>query len=208
MEKNKIIIAILIIVVVILAAAMLVMSMPLMNAQKDSKIAITSNKTLYEGDNLTVKLTDLNKTPIKNESVNLTVTDKDGKVVAKKSAFTNSKGKATFDLDLDKGKYVVNATFGGNANFTGNNTSKNITVKEVVAESQQATQSESSSSSSQTQSSSQQTSEYGSYINNEWVPMTESQYAERYPALYHIQTLEEGRYDKYHPEMYEMDAEN
>ena len=64
------------------------------------------------------------------------------------------------------------------------------------------------SSASETQSSSSQSSEYGSYINDEWVSMSESEYAERYPALYHIESLEEGRYDKYHPEMYEVDREN
>ena len=206
MEKNKIIIVILIIVVVILAAAMAAMMLPSLNAQKDSKIAIVSNKTLYEGDNLTVKLTDLNKTPIKKEFINVTVADKDGKVVVNKSIKTDSKGKATFKLKLDAGKYTVNASFGGNENFTGNNTTKKITIKEeeVVQEAVQ----QDSSSQSQSQSSSSSSSKYGSYINDEWVPMTESQYAERYPALYHMESLEEGKYDKYHPEMYEQDREN
>ncbi len=205
MDKNKIIIVILIIVAVILAAAMAAMMLPSLNAQKDSKIAITSNKTLYEGDNLTVKLTDLNKTSIKKQFINVTIEDKDGKVVVNKSIKTDSKGKATFKLKLDEGKYTVNASFGGNENFTGNNTTKKITIKEEVV--QEAVQQDSSSQ-SQSQSSSSASSKYGSYINNEWVPMTESQYAERYPALYHMEALEEGKYDKYHPEMYEQDREN
>ena len=150
MDKNKIIIVILIIVVVILAAAMAAMMLPSLNAQKDSKIAIVSNKTLYEGDNLTVKLTDLNKTPIKKEFVNVTVVDKDGKVVVNKSIKTDSKGKATFKLKLDAGNYTVNASFSGNENFTGNTTSKKITIKEEVVESQPSQ----SSSASQSQSSS------------------------------------------------------
>lgn len=108
--------------------------MPSLNAQKDSKIVISGNKTLHDGDNLTVKLTDLNKTPIKKESVNITITDKKGKVVVNESVKTNSKGKANVNLDLDPGKYVVNVTFGGNDNFTGNTTSKKITIEEVVQE--------------------------------------------------------------------------
>ena len=153
MDKNKIIIVILIIVAVILAAAMASMMLPSLNAQKDSKIAITSNKTLYEGDNLTVKLTDLNKTPIKKQFINVTIEDKDGKVVVNKSIKTDSKGKATFKLKLDAGKYTVNASFGGNENFTGNNTTKKITIKEEVVEQTpeptQTVSEESSQSSSQ-----------------------------------------------------------
>ena len=38
--------------------------------------------------------------------------------------------------------------------------------------------------------------------------MTEQEYAERFPATYHMRALEEGRYDQYHPELYEVDREN
>lgn len=153
MEKDKMIIVILVIAVIVLAAAMAVMFMPSLNAQKDSKIAITSDKTLNEGDNLTLKLTDLNKTPIKKAKVNVTITDKNGKVVVEKTLKTNSKGSAHMKLDLGKGKYTVNATFGGNENFTGNNTAKNITIKEVVSEEPATQQTSSSSSESSDQSS-------------------------------------------------------
>ena len=91
METKNIIIVLLVIVVVVLAVILGSMFMPSLNAQKDSKIAIVGNKTLHEGDNLTVKLTDLNKTPIGKGAVNVTVTDKDGKVVVNESVKTNSK---------------------------------------------------------------------------------------------------------------------
>ncbi len=206
MEDKNIIIVLLVIVVVILAVMFAMMVMPSIHAQKDSKITITGNNTLYVGDDLAVKLTDLNKTPIKKAVVNVTIADKNGKVVVNKSVKTDSKGKAKLDLDLDAGKYTVNATFGGNDNFTANTTTKKITIEEVVVEEQ--TSEQPAAESSESSSSSSQSSEYGSYINGEWVSMSESQYAERYPALYHIQTLDEGRYDKYHPEMYEVDREN
>lgn len=204
-NKNAIIIVLLIIIVVILAVMMGTMLMPSLNAQKDSKITITSNKTLHEGDDLTLKLTDLNKTPIGNGTVNVKITDKDGKVVVEKSIKTNSKGKVKVNLNLDPGKYGVNATFGGNENFTPNRTAMDIKIKEKNVE--ESVQQSESSSETQTSSSSE-SSEYGSYINDEWVSMSEAEYAERYPALYHIQSLEEGRYDQYHPEMYEIDREN
>jgi hypothetical protein len=152
MENKNIIIILLIIIIVILAVMLGSMFMPSLNAQKDSKIVISGNKTLHDGDNLTVKLTDLNKTPIKKESVNITITDKKGKVVVNESVKTNSKGKANVNLDLDPGKYVVNVTFGGNDNFTGNTTSKKITIEEEVRQepvvSEQSTASDTSSDTS------------------------------------------------------------
>lgn len=146
MENKNIIIVLLVIIIIILAVMLGSMFMPSLNAQKDSKIAIVSNKTLYEGDNLTVKLTDLNKTPIKKGVVNVTVTDKNGKVVVNESVKTNSKGKANVNLDLVPGKYVVNVTFGGNDNFTANSTSKKITVEEKVAEAAPVSSTEDTSS--------------------------------------------------------------
>ena len=100
------------------------------DTKQASKVKITSNKTLTEGDNLTVKLTDLNKTPISKEKVNIIIKDSKGKVVANKTVQTNDKGNAKMDLDLKKGKYDVSAVYGGNKNYTGNNTTQKLTIKE------------------------------------------------------------------------------
>ena len=35
-------------------------------------------------------------------------------------------------MDLKKGKYVVNVTYGGNENYTGNNTTQKLTIKEEI----------------------------------------------------------------------------
>ena len=102
------------------------------NIKEDSKIKITSNKTLYENSTLKVKLTDLNKTPIANGTINVTIKDKNGKEKVKKAVKTNSKGVAKLDLNLKKGKYNVTAIFEGNDNFTGNNTTQKLTIKEKV----------------------------------------------------------------------------
>lgn len=64
------------------------------------------------------------------------------------------------------------------------------------------------SSTNSKKSSESEKSEYGDYIDDEYVSMSEEEYAERYPALYHEQSLSEGKYDKYHPEMYDVDREN
>ena len=47
-------------------------------------------------------------------------------------------------MDLKKGKYNVTVTYGGNENYTGNNTTQKLTIKEEVAQTQ-TTSSESSS---------------------------------------------------------------
>ena len=128
--ENKNIIIILLVIMVILAAAIGFMVLKPMHAKEPTKIKVTSNKTLYEGENMSVKLTDLNKTPLSNEMVNITVKDGKGKVVANKTVKTNDKGNAKLDLDLKKGNYDVAVSYGGNENYTGNNTTQKLTIKE------------------------------------------------------------------------------
>lgn len=129
MEDKKIII-ILVAIVIVLVAVLGVMFLQTTNAKEPCKITIMGNKTISEGDSLSIKLTDLNKTPISKQIVNVTITNSKGKVVVDDVFKTNSKGVAKINLDLKKGKYIVNASYGGNQNYTGNKTSKNITIKE------------------------------------------------------------------------------
>lgn len=129
--ENKNIIIILIAIIVVLAVVAGVMFMQ-PAAKEPTKVKITSNKTQYEGGKLSIQLTDLNNTPLSKEVVNITVTNSKGKVVVDDVVKTNSKGKAKLDLDLKKGKYVVNITYGGNENYTGNNTTQNLTIKEEI----------------------------------------------------------------------------
>lgn len=128
--EDKNIIMVLVIVIVILAAVIGIAILHPFDSKEPSKIKITSNKTLTEGESLSVKLTDLNKTAIPKQNVNITVTNAKGKVVADKVVKTDSKGKAKMDLKLKKGKYNVNVTYGGNENYTGNNTTQKLTIKE------------------------------------------------------------------------------
>ncbi|WP_405284829.1 hypothetical protein [Methanobrevibacter sp.] len=131
--ENRDIIIIMVAVILVLAAVLGVMFFQSANAKKTSEIKITSNKTLYEGDNLSVKLTDSNKTAISNQSVKITIADKNGKVVANKSVKTNSKGKAKMDLDLKKGKYVVDVDYKGNKDYSPSHDSYNLNVEAVTA---------------------------------------------------------------------------
>ena len=115
------------------------------HAKEATKIKITSDKEQYEGGKLSIELTDLNKTPLSKEIVNVTITNKKGKVVVDDVVKTNSKGKAKLDLDLKKGKYNVTVSYGGNENYTGTNETQKLSSKEKVTE---AVKSQSSSSQS------------------------------------------------------------
>ena len=144
--ESKNIIIILVVIIIVLAAVIGFMVLKPMHAKEPTKIKVTSNKTLYEGKDLTVKLTDLNKTPLSKQNVNITIKDSKGKVVANKTIKTNDKGNAKMDLKLKKGKYNVTVTYGGNENYTGNNTTQKLTIKEKekVVEAQQSANSASS----------------------------------------------------------------
>ncbi|WP_407376323.1 hypothetical protein [Methanobrevibacter sp.] len=131
---NKNIIIILVVIIVVLAAAIGFAMFNPMHAKEPTKLKITSDKEQYEGGELSLQLTDLNKTPLSKEIVNITITNSKGKVVVDDVVKTNSKGKAKMDLDLKKGKYNVTVSYGGNENYTTNNTTQILTIKEEVVE--------------------------------------------------------------------------
>ena len=130
--ENKSIIIILVAVVIVLAAILGFMFLQSANAKEPTKLKITSDKTQYEGGELAVQLTDLNKNPISKEIINITITNSKGKIVVEDFVKTNSKGKAKLDLDLKKGKYNVNVTYEGNNNLTGNSSTQKLIIKEAV----------------------------------------------------------------------------
>ena len=128
--ENRNIIIILVAVIVVLAVVIGFMLLNPTHTKVPCKIKITSDKEQYKGGKLSVKLADLNNTPLSKEVVNITVTDKKGKVVVDDVVKTNSKGKATFDLKLKKGNYKVNVTYGGNENYTADNATQKLKIKE------------------------------------------------------------------------------
>ena len=121
-------------IIVILAIVAGFMFTQSINPKEPTKIKITSDKEQYEGGKLSLQLTDLNKTPVSDEIVNVTIINGKGKVVFDNVVKTDSKGKAKLDLDLKKGKYNVTVSYGGNKNYTGNNTTQKLTIKEKVVE--------------------------------------------------------------------------
>lgn len=131
MENRQIIIMLLIIIVVLLAA----IGFMLFNhstAKQQSIVKITSEAKQSEGGVLSVKLTGLNDNPISKEIISIKITDNTGKVVVDDVVKTDSKGKAELDLNLEKGEYSVNVTYGGNENYTSNGTAQKLTITQEV----------------------------------------------------------------------------
>ena len=124
--ENKHIIIILLVIIVVLAVAIGFVLLNPTHAKEPTKVKVTSDKEQYEGGKLSIE-------------VNITITDKKGKVVVDDVVKTNSKGKAKLDLDLKKGKYKVNVTYGGNENYTGNSTTQKLNIKEKVVQAEKST---------------------------------------------------------------------
>lgn len=133
MRKNKIIICVLIIIIIALLIGIF-LTMP--NFSKtDSTIQITSNTVLKEGDNLQIKLTDINGTVLANQSVKITFTDKNN-TTSDYYVVTNSEGVGQLKLDKDPGEYNVTVIYSGNDTYNGFNTTFKLTIEEKVVQTQ------------------------------------------------------------------------
>lgn len=130
--ESKNIILIMIVVVVILAAAVGFALFNPTSAKAPVQINITSDGEQYEGGELSVQLTDLNRTPISKQVVNVTVTDSEGETVIDDVVNTDSDGNVTLSLNLSQGEYNVTVSYGGNENYTANNTTQALTILEEV----------------------------------------------------------------------------
>jgi hypothetical protein len=122
---------------------------------------------LTEGDSLKIKLTDANGTAIANQTVNVTIKDKDG-ASDYHSVETNGTGVGTLKLDKDAGEYHITINYGGNDKYNGCNATKKIIIEEkeeVVVEAQSTSTSSGSSSSSEPQ-----------YIGEDGSPISEADY--------------------------------
>ena len=130
MENEKTIIGLLCVIIILLVIGILMFS-PWM-AKEDSNLAISS-KNINAGDSVVVKLTDSHKNPISNQTVNIKLTDKNGKTVDK-DVKTNSKGKAKLKVD-NEGRYTVKCTFDGAGKYSSASFDGNISVEKAKTKS-------------------------------------------------------------------------
>ena len=128
MNKKNIIIIAIIILIVFIGYFGFMKNSEVPDAKKNSRIVITSNSTLHVGDNITVKLTDINGNPIKNETINITIYGQDHST-SYNTVVTNKKGVGILSLEKSAGKYTNNATFQGNDEYSGNTTTQKFLIE-------------------------------------------------------------------------------
>lgn len=137
MEDHKIIIALLLIIIALLVAFGVMIINPA-NAKIDTKLTVTSNTTLHDGDSFSFVLTDLNGTPITNQTVNITIIDANGGKNPQQVK-TDGMGNGILQLNgLTPGEYIFNVTYGGNDNYSASNITQKIEIKEIVKETTQS----------------------------------------------------------------------
>lgn len=121
--NNKILV---LVCAVILILAAFVSAFVFINLQEESSLTITSNATLYDGDNCTVKLTDENGLGIANKTVNVTLTNENGS----KSNFeyiTDGDGLISFNI-TGIGNYSIGCVFDGDSDYKSTNVTQNVSV--------------------------------------------------------------------------------
>ena len=124
--ENKILIGLVIAIIIMLVGGFFLLSP---NHEKTrTKITITSNSTLHENEKISIRLTDVNDTPLSNENVIIRVVKENGESNNYKTN-TDSSGNASLDLkDFTSGKYIVRVKYGGNDNYAGCNTTQKIEI--------------------------------------------------------------------------------
>ena len=127
MDNNKIIVALVAVLIIMLVVGLFILNPS--HAKTDTRIIVTSNSTLHDGDNFSIKLTDLNNTSIANQVVNITIIgangDENHQVVT-----TDVNGDGSLQLNgLAITNYTVIVSFGGNDNFTSCNTTQKLQMK-------------------------------------------------------------------------------
>ena len=94
---------------VILILAVIVSAFVFINPQEESSLTITSNATLYDGDNCTVKLTD--EKGLKSNF----------------KYITDNEGLISFNIS-GVGNYSINCVFDGDGNYKSTNVTQNVSV--------------------------------------------------------------------------------
>ena len=144
MNPKKLLVVCVIVIICVLVGAVAVTS----NQQKETQINVISSPSLYTGENVSVKLTTLNGTPIANQTVNITLVSTNG-TKNTYNLVTNSEGIATFQLSgVTPGTYTLEYAFGGGNGYKQSNNTTALEVKEK--EKVQETSSSSKDSSSST----------------------------------------------------------
>ena len=121
-------------IIVIVAGTFMFLMAHQAHPKQDSKIMMTSADNLTEGDNITLKLTDVNNTPISNQNVAVSIVSSSGKSL-QKSLTTGVNGEVTFKTDNSTtGSCAIIVKYNGNDKFDGCNFTGNVNInkKKVI----------------------------------------------------------------------------
>lgn len=132
MDNDKIIICVLVAIVIVLLVG-LVAILPHTNKQ-NTNLTFVNGQELNEGDSIQIMLTDANGTALGNQTVNITVTDKN-MASDHHSVVTNDQGISTLKLDKSAGEYNIIISYGGNDKYLNCSSTQQFTVKKSVTES-------------------------------------------------------------------------
>lgn len=168
--------------------------------KQETDLTITSNSTLNNGDNFTVKLTDSDGELIANKTICISLTDDEGNV-NNLNVTTNEKGIASFGINANSGNYSSKCVFLGDDNYDSSNVTHKVSIVNRVVSLDSSSDGQSQtysygSTGSYSGSSSYSNGPWRTWINGSYEYMSEKEYSERFPVLYHLRTDGQGQYDK------------
>lgn len=168
--------------------------------KQETDLTITSNSTLNNGDNFTVKLTDSDGELIANKTICISLTDDEGNV-NNLNVTTNEKGIASFGINANSENYSAKCVFLGDDNYDSSNVTHKVSIVNRVVSLDSSSDGQSQtysygSTGSYSGSSSYSNGPWRTWINGGYEYMSEKEYSERFPVLYHLRTDGQGQYDK------------
>ena len=113
---------------IIFAVAAISGAVVFLNKKTSTTLIEDSDSTFTIGNKYSVSLIDADGNKLANRTINLAFTDSDGNTEYY-DVSTNEKGVAKLKIDLPKGNYSVNASFGGDDKFKASSFTQNIRVK-------------------------------------------------------------------------------
>ncbi|MDO5849066.1 MAG: carboxypeptidase-like regulatory domain-containing protein [Methanobrevibacter sp.] len=137
-NRNAIIIAAIIIVVAI-AASMIILNY---DTAKETNIEIVSNTSLYDGDTISLKLTDEDGKPVAGENITLKFKDSKG-WTNEVEVRTNDQGTADYTVSsMEPGNYTLECVYSGSDDHKNSNATLTVTILEEVSQTVSTTSSQ------------------------------------------------------------------
>ena len=128
--ENKNIILILIAIIIVLSV--LIGVMYLQSNEKSTEIEIKQTNRTVDDNIFSVNVLDSKGNVVPYVEINLSIEDNNGHIIVDEEVPLDSNYGNMFDFDLEKGKYIVKASFNGNKDYLPSNTTYNLVVESVT----------------------------------------------------------------------------